>query len=738
MMQKPEVRAEEPQDDEIDLGALLGTLWANKLWIGGSSFCAVVAAIGYLAITPPTYQADALLQIESGNSSMLALSSSMSQLLGNEGSSTLAEMEILRSRQVLGRAVADLNLDWWAEPQRAPLIGHALTRYDLPIPDTGPFVAWARKGDAISLSFLEVPPDWLGAKILVEKTGQDTFTLTLPDEATLDGKVGILLADPTRGFAIQIAQLEGRPGRLFNVAQMTELSAIGKLASGLTVSERGRQTGIIDIRLNGPDRTAAMAQLNAILRAYVAQNVSKSAAEAQKSLDFVESQLPIAEAAVKKADSDLNTYRSEHNSVDLEFETQSILTEVTTLEGRLRELSLKEEELKEKYRPNHPVYRQLLDERAALVARQTELQGGITTLPETQREIVNLTRSLEVAQSTYAALMARAQELRVMSASQIGSVRIIDDAATRGSPVAPNRNRVLGLGLIVGFLLGVGGVLVRNWSRRGIDSVAEIERLGLPVFATINLYRGKVKAAEGRQPVLARDDPDDIVVEAFRSLRTSLHFGMLDATSKSLVLTSGAPGAGKSFVSANLACVAAQAGQKVCLIDADMRRGTLRKNFGMPKGLPGLADYLAETAELSSIIRDSGMANLSLITTGELPPNPSELLMRDRLKELIATLDGQFDLLIFDVPPLLAVTDAAIVGRHAGSVIAVARHNITPLGELDAVKKTLQTTGVPLKGVIFNAFDPRQMKPGGHYGYGYGYGYTNRYAYRRGGSRESG
>lgn len=735
MLDRTEVRAEEPQNSEIDLGALITTLWANKLWIGGSSLCALVAAVGYLAITPPTYEADALLQIESGNSNMLALSSSMSQLLGNEGSSTLAEMEILRSRQVLGRAVADLNLDWWAEPQRAPLIGHALMRYDLPIPDGGPFIAWGRKGDDISLSFLEVPPGWLGAKILVEKTGDDTFTLTLPDHTTLDGRVGSLLADTVRGFAIQIGELEGRPGRRFHVAQLNELSAIGGLAAGLTVTERGRQTGIIDIRLEGRDQVAAMNQLNAILRAYVAQNVSKSAAEAQKSLDFVESQLPLAEAAVKAADGDLNRYRSEHNSVDLEFETQSLLTEVTTLEGRLREIALKEEELKEKYQPNHPVYRQLLDERSALVERLRELQGGITTLPETQREIVNLTRSLEVAQSTYAALMARAQELRVMSASQIGSVRIIDDAATRGVPVAPQRNHVLALGLILGFLLGVGGVLVRNWARRGIDSVADIERLDLPVFATINLYRGKMKAPQGREAILARDDPDDLVVEAFRSLRTSLHFAMLDATSKSLVITSAAPGAGKSFVSANLAWVAAQAGQRVCLIDADMRRGSLRKNFGLPKGLPGLADYLAETAEIDRVIHNCGMANLSLITTGDLPPNPSELLMRDRLKELINALNVQFDLLIFDVPPLLAVTDAAIMGRHAGSVIAVARHNVTPLGELDAVKKTLQTTGVSLKGVIFNAFDPRLTKPSHHYGYGYGYGYANRYAYRRAGSR---
>jgi tyrosine-protein kinase Etk/Wzc len=266
--------------------------------------------------------------------------------------------------------------------------------------------------------------------------------------------------------------------------------------------------------------------------------------------------------------------------------------------------------------------------------------------------------------------------------------------------------------------------------RRGIDSVTEIERLGLPVFATVNNYIGPLKASGNRLPLIARDDPDDITVEALRSLRTSLHFGMLDASSKSIAVTSAAPGAGKSFLCANLGVVAAQAGQKVCLVDADMRRGTLRKYFDGPKKAAGLADYLSDGAGLDAVLRDSGVPNLSLVLTGRFPPNPSELLMRDRLAELVAELDGRFDLVIFDAPPLLAVTDAAILGRKVGSMIGVARHLITPVDELDAVRKTLDTTGVALKGIIFNGYDPRRAK-GGRRGYGYGYGYANRYTYKR-------
>lgn len=714
---------------EFEFSDLVAILWGGKPILFGSCLAALILAMGYLVTTPSRYEADALLQIEASKGNMLALPSSMTDLLSTSDTSALAEMEILKSRQVLGQAVAKLNLDWRAEPVLAPVIGYALTRFDLPLPDTGVMAPYARKGETIELRYLEVPPHWLGEEMILEKLDDQSFRLTLPDGATLQGAVGSLAANRSKGVAIHPARIDGPAGRQFRVTQLSEQSAIASLANALRVSERGRQTGIVDVRLRGEDRDAIVDQLNAVTRAYVEQNVSKSAAEAQKSLTFVESQLPIAEARVTQAEQQLNDYRSANKSIDLEFETQSLLSEATVVEERLREVALKEEEVKERYTPNHPVYRQLLEERAGLSARLAELQAGISELPETQRDVVNLTRNLDVAQASFIELLNRAQELRVLSASQIGSVRIVDDAAAGYAPVAPRSLRVLALALVLGAMAGMMAIIARHWSRRGTRSVAEIERMGIPVFATINAYGGKVKAAKGSLPFIARDDPDDIVVEAFRSLRTSLHFGMLDAKSKSIVVVSTAPGAGKSFVSTNLALVSAQAGQRVCLVDADMRRGTQRKVFNQPRKRPGLADYLADKASLDDVLCDSGLPNLSLILTGPFPPNPSELLMRSRLADLIQTLDQRFDLIIFDAPPLLAVTDAAIIGRHVGMVVAVARHLVTPLDEIDTMRKTLESSGVTLKGAIFNAFDPRRAKTTGRRDQ---YGYASRYAYKTG------
>lgn len=714
MLMQPDVKQAEAEDDEIDLVALLATLWSGKVWIAGGSALAMAAAAAYLIVTPPTYQADALLQLEAGKN-MLALPSSMSELLGSNEPSTMAELEILRSRQVLGRAVAELNLAWIAEPDLWPVVGPAVLR--LSDPESRP---------SIALSYLEVHPDWMDKAMVLTKTGETSFEIVLPDGGLLGGEIGELVSNAATGFAINLHELRGKVGQTYMVVHRSELAAIRLLSAAVSAAERGRQSGILELTLKNGNRTAARDQLNAVVRAYTEQNISKSSAEAQKSLDFVNSQLPVAQKSLAAAEAELNAYRAAQQSVDLEFETQSLLTETMGIEGQLRALKLKEEELKQKYTPNHPVYRQLVEERDVLLQRFDELQSGITDLPETQREVVNLARNLELAQAAYFELMNRSQELRVLSASQIGSVRVIDDAEAQVVPVAPKKKQIMGLALLLGLVGGAATVLIRSWLRRGINSVQEIERIGVPVFATVNLYESRAGAAPAA-PLVAKSEPEHIVVEALRSLRTSLHFGMLDGNNKSLVLTSSAPGAGKSFIAANLAVVAAQAGQRVCLVDADMRRGTLRKYFGLEKGLAGLSGFLVGKQDIADVLRQSDTANLSLIMTGPIPPNPSELLMRPRLQDLIEGLDRDFDLIIFDAPPVLAVTDAVIIGRSVGSVISVVRHDVTPIGEVASVRSTLDAAGVALKGTIFNAFDPRRA--GTSRGYGYGYGY--RYSYSR-------
>ena len=724
MKQIPAPQAASEQDDEIDLMALLAVFWGGKWRVAIFVLIAGIVGLAYALITPPVYQADALLQLEIKKTS-LALPAAMSDLMDNEPV-TVTEIEIINSRMVTGRVVADLHLDWHITPATLPVIGSVLTRYSLPVPGLGFLTRYPRLGDSVRLDYLEVAPAWVGRDMTVTSGADGAYTLTLPNDTTVTGRVGDTLQDPALGYSVRIGELIAPPGRQFILMQQRESAAINDLRAALSVSESGRQSAILRLRLTSDNPQQAQRVLDAISQAYLAQNVARSAAEAESSLAFIEKQLPEAERAVTEAEAALNKYRQQQQSVDLSLETQGLLTQTASLEAELRSLDTQEDELRQKYTKSHPVYQQLLTNRARLEDRLAKLRNEVDALPETQREIVNLTRTLELAQAVYVQLLNRAQELRVLRASSIGNVRIIDNAVTAQFPIAPRKSLILALSLVLGGMAGLAYVLIRNLLNKGVQSTDQLERLGLSVFATINFAPGSSDVGKTHQaaPILTLTDPTNLTVEGFRSLRTSLHFGMLDAKTRSVAVTSSAPDAGKSFTASNLAVVAAQAGQKVCLIDADMRRGSLRYFFNSKKNAPGLSELLAGTATLDEVLVEGPVPGLSFIPTGRYPPNPSELLMRSSFPALLKTLNGKFDLTLIDTPPVLAVTDPVIIGRVAGATIAVIHYNVTAAGEIQEMQRTLEKGGVHLAGAVLNGYVPQQSG-------GYSYNYSYRYEYKQ-------
>jgi tyrosine-protein kinase Etk/Wzc len=707
-------------DFEIDFRQLATRLWANKWRIGAITGLAVAIGV-YIAITsPPVYQADTLLQLEESKGS-LAVSDGMSQLLSDEPVSN-TEIEIIRSRLVIGQAVAELHLDWSVTPNLAPLIGPAMVRFDLPLPNAGFMRRFARRGDTLRLDFLKVPPDWLDEEITLTVGEDQTYSLLLPDDTTIEGTVGTRLVDTARDFSIQLGEIAAPPGRQFTVMQIGEIKAIQNVRNVLSVTERGRSSGIIELRYKGTDPQLAERILVEVSQAYLEQNLARSAAEADSSLEFIRNQIPEAEAKLRAAEQALNEYMTSQQTVDLSLETEGILTQTVSLEAELRELASREDELKARYTPSHPLYQRLLGEKARLEERLALLRTEVESLPETQQELLNLTRTLEFEQAVYVQLLNRAQELQVVRASNIGSVRVVDTARTAPQAIAPRKSMIVGVSLLAGVILGIAYVLLRAWLQKGVRSAEDLERLGVPVFATINHSPAAPgsKKNRGSMPILALKAPKDITVEGIRSLRTSLHFGMLDAATKSLSITSTAPGAGKSFTSVNLAVIAAESGMKVCLVDADMRRGTLRRYFNVSKDKAGLAELLSGRATLDEVLVQGPVPGLSFIPTGRFPPNPSELLMRAELKSTLTELDKRFDLTLVDSPPILAVTDPIIIGRAVGANIAIVRHMETPIGEVQAMLRILETSKVPLSGMVLNGFDPRQVE-GETFSYRYDY-----------------
>ena len=729
-MSTNEPRAATLQEDEINILDLVSALWAGKFWVIAATVVAL--AIGAFAVlrAQPLYQAQGLLQLET-RTGALSLPENMQALLGDGNSAQSAgatEMEILKSRMIMRQVVEKLNLQIVAEPRVLPVA--KLLPERLGLPDIGLFKPFRWGNEAISVGLLEVPEAWLDTDMTLRITDAASFEVELPSGAVLSGRVQAVLTQPESGFALRVDALQGPVGREFLLARSSMSRAVRAMQENFGVAENPRGSSILRVTFTAEDPRKAEQILDAIAQSYVSQNISRSAAEAENSLAFIEQQLPEAEAAVRAAQDALNAYRQQQGSVDVDFETQSLLERAIALEAELNRLVIEEQDLKDRYTVNHPTYKILLDTRANLQAQLEDIRNSTTGLPETQKEIFNLTRNLDVTQAVYEQLLNRAQELRVLRASTVGSVRIIDTADSDGLKVSPKTSRTLAIALLAGLLIGAGIVLMRRALRRGIKGAQEIEQTGLPVFATVNFApeAANHRKTRGKLPILALTQPDHMTIEALRSLRTSLHFGMLDAQTNTILLTSAAPGVGKSFTSVNLAAVAAQAGQKVCLIDADLRKGYLRRYLGVEKGAPGLAELLAREKTLDEVLMAGPVDGLSFITSGRYPPNPSELLMRSEFEQLLQTLNDRFDLILIDSPPALAVTDPVVIGRYTGATILVVRHLETMLGEVEAVRRAFETAGGKLTGAILNGY---RVTEGSKYGGQYHY-YNYRYSYRSG------
>ncbi|OED98596.1 polysaccharide biosynthesis tyrosine autokinase [Vibrio breoganii] len=718
-----------PQPDVIDLGKLLGLLLDGKWIIIFTTFVFAVIGVTYALLATPIYKADALIQVEQKNSGMPVLSEGLSEMFAQE-SNAATEIEIIKSRMVLGKTVDKFNLTTVATPDYMPVIGKGLAtrlgteahikveRFDIPdYAETG--------GYTLTLDNPET-----GAYTLIDQN----------DNPILKGTVGELAStqnpEPSNPatYSLFISQLIGEQGQQFNLSKRSKLSAIQWLSGNLSVSERGKQSGILSFAFEGPDSQQNIDLLNDIATNYFLQNVDRNAAEAENSLDFLQEKLPEVKSQLTINEDALNQYRQDNESVDLGLEAQSTLKVMVELEAQLNELTFKESELAQRFTKKHPAYVAVLEKRKTLEAQKRKLEGQIRKLPKTQRAVLRLTRDVQVNQEIYVQLLNKSQELAIVKASTVGNVRILDKADSNGLAVKPKKPLIAVLATLLGGMLSVAFVLLRAAFHRGVESPDQIEEIGLSVYATIpkseqqdkiNKQLLKLKKSKKTRPVsealLTEVNPADLAVEALRSLRTSLHFAMMEAKNNVIMITGPSPSIGKSFVSTNFASVIASSGQKVLVIDADMRKGHIGSGQKFPHSY-GLSELLVNSKNVEEVVHTSILENLDFIAKGKTPPNPSELLMHARFTELVEWASENYDIVLIDTPPVLAVTDAAIVGRHSGTTLMVSRFGMTSTKELEVASDRLEQAGVETKGVILNAVE----KTASSY---YTYGYYN-YAYK--------
>jgi tyrosine-protein kinase Etk/Wzc len=715
-------------DDEIDLGELLGTVIDHKWLIIIVTVVFFVGSLAYASLATPIYQANAVVQVEQKVPQLPGLSA-LNQTLGSSSSEATTEVALLTSRTVIGQAVDDLKLTIVAKPRRFPLIGNFIARHYRPAqagavasPKFG-MNGYDWGGASLDIFQLDVPAGLRGQPLTLVAGQRGAYSLLDDDGNTLlNGEVGQSASG--HGVTIQVQALAANPGTRFDVARLNDLSVVTGLQQGINAAEQAKGSGIITLTYQSADPQQATRLLDRVSQIYVRQNVERNSAEAANSLKFVKEQLPSVRRDLEKATDALNAYQIKAHSVDITMQTQGLLNQEVTIEGSIQQLHMQQTEMERLYTSQHPAYKALMQQLGQLQAQKAALEKQVGELPDTQQELLRLTRDVKVSNDTYTALLNQAQQLDIARAGTVGNVRIVDPAVV-GSAVKPQKGVIVLGGTVLGVFLAVAFIFLRQMLNRGLEDPAAIEKLGLPVYASIPLSEQElaisVKAAhrhgsDGKHHLLAVSAPADLATEALRSLRTSLHFARLEAKNNVLMVSGSSPEAGKTFVSANLAAVIAQAGQKVLLIDADMRKGGQHKVLG---GKPenGLSELIARQAPLSAAIRHvTGVDGLHFITRGKIPPNPSELLMHPNFTALLNKLMPLYDLIIIDTPPILAVTDAAIIGHHAGTSLLVVRFGMNQAREIALANQRFQQNGVEIKGAIFNAVERRTA---GYYSYGY-------------------
>lgn len=718
-------------NDEIDFLALLDTILDAKWLIAGITILCTALALAYAMFSTPIYQANTMIQVEQNQGNNNPVMGELA-LLFDTGSPVAAEIEILRSRMVIGETVDRLQLHNRATPDYVPIIGPWLAKRASGLSEPGflGFGNYVSGKERISLGQLDVPSELQGQelKLIATETGYDLFTED--GELILSGKV-----DETHEFhyhgesgRIHITELYANSGASFTLVSGSRQGTINSLQRQLNVSEEGKQSGMLTVSLEGADRHRITQILNTLGHVYVQQNIDRKAAEADKSLSFLDAFLPELREQMQVAESEYTQFRDDKGTFDLGAEGMASLDTSINLQLKLLELQQRRRELTPQYTAAHPSIKAIDLQIAALNAEIENVTENVRKMPELEQQLLTLTRNVKVNSEMYVNLLNSAQQLRLVKEGKVGNVRVIDEAVTPGAPIKPKKPLILALGLALGLMLGVALAIVRSLMNPGIKEAHEIEQgLGMHVFATVPRSQQQAALSQrmsDKKPgnhVLANVAPQDPAIESLRSLRTALQFAMLEASNNIVLISGPTPNIGKSFISVNFATVLGAADKKVLLINSDLRKGHINQYFGKSRH-NGLSELISGGINPEQAIHKEVMPNVDFITTGVLPPNPAELLLSEQTINTIKQLAQQYDLVVIDSAPVLAVSDGMALAPHAGTTFLLARANETTLGEIEESTKRIRQAGGQVKGVIFNDMVATNRRYGAKYGY---YRYAN-------------
>lgn len=698
--QKPQ-----PKDDEIDLRQIWDVLSFNKYKIIASGGVGLLLALVYVLVASPVYEANALVQIETNKQNNI-LGDAQALLGGGGGSKSDAEINLARSRMVLGRTVDEVKSDVVIAYKQMPIIGPVFSSKEV------------KAEEALKINVFSVPDDLYNKNLELVYQGNKKFTLIIPEikklpEVRVDGEVGKLLS--YNGLLFNLQSITAESGDGFTITKLSKLKAIDTIKDGLSIGDVGKDTGILTFNFVGTDKEKIQLLLNSVIKNYEHQNKEFEVLSAGRSLEFIDKQLPVTKDSLRQAEDLLNEFRHKNATLDLSLEAQSVMQNLTKIEAELTTVDTKEAEISELFTKDHPNYQALIEQKKVLQKAKADLVKRVASMPQLQQDVIRLTRDVEIEQQVYMQLLNKQQEFSIMKASNAGRVRIVDAAVTFEEPIKPKKSLII-LMLTAGFAaLAALYFIIKSLFNRAIEGTEAFASLGVDVLASIPLslvqkskdglfLKTRTEKNARTDFLLAQNLPTDPAVEAIRALRTSLYFTLMEAKNNVLMVSGATSGVGKSFVSTNLAVVMAQSAKKVLLVDSDMRKGYVHEMLHQPIG-SGLSDVLSGVMSFNEAIRTTEIEGLDFVSRGEVPVNPAELLMKANLETLLAEVSGRYDYVILDAPPIMAVTDAAILGQQAGTAIIVARYGLTTEQDIENCVVRFANSNVVVKGAILNGVE---------------------------------
>lgn len=678
----------------LDLRALLKSLTEKKLFIATFTAVTCLLALSYALTRPTLYQTHLLLKIQTMQPEHLRGNALPSHRYSDD--SIAVQTALLKSDFILHPVVKTLGLDIQVTPYRS-FLSRFIKKNNTPI----------------QVSELNIPNTPENKKLHLQLDSEQHFRLyNMNDDLLLEGKTAKLIKN--NEMSVRIDAPDAPLGSQFYLTLLPESTVIAALRSHLLITdlssanEPNPSTAILQLSLSGTEPRLITAILNTIATITQQKSMAIKAMEAEKHLSFLKQQLPLLQSSLKNAEAKLNAYRAKSGRIDVKLQTEYLLTHISDIDKELERIRIQHISMLQQYTAQHPFVLALEQERLELENQRSELSNQLRKLPAADQEAANLMRDVNVKNNLYMMLLNQIHQAQVMQAGLISNIEILNQATV------PTITLPIKFGVLLFFSIGIGMMLsciaVLSWKilvplvndPHWIETRWNIKNLAVIPFSKIQASRDESPFTTYPLPLLAHQYPHDVAIESLCNLRTFLKMHIKPYPENIITLLGIAKDSGKTFIAVNLASLLARMGNRVLVIDADIRNGHMHTYFKPHLGL-GLTDLILGKTTLEHVlIQATHLPNLEFLPRGTKAERPSDLLLSSELKPLLHDLSKQYDYVIINTSPNLFTSDSLLISTCAFMNLLVLGANRHEAFEIDLAIRNWQHAGIVLHGCIMN------------------------------------